>query len=456
VNKKSNNNQKALKAKIYIATIIIVGLVFFAFSIYLAYYKYQFNLTNSEIIVFIILLIARFLSEIFPIEYFPEKENHAEITVSIALTILIAFIFKPFYAILIIIITEVASNIFARKEWYKTIFNALFLSIVTGATSLVFSAFYNYSLSFFTPKNLVVVTLAGALNFFLETGILFGLLSILNKKQFLNFWFKNIKQISLEIYTLYPLGFLLIYLYTVNFWSAVLLIPVFFAIYAASQEKIEIIKQTEKTLYALVKLEENKFQETREHSERVSNLTALLCKKLGIGESDTEVIVKAAKLHDIGKISVPDYIVQKPEALNAQEWEWIKAHPGNGYELLKGLSTFKSGAEIIKYHHERWNGTGYPEKLKGKQIPLGARIIAIVDSFDAAISPRVYKKTTKSIKTVLNEFIEDSQKPDSERKYDKEIIGVFVSLIKELVNNKNIMENEDERLKYFPKQSRVE
>jgi putative nucleotidyltransferase with HDIG domain len=280
-------------------------------------------------------------------------------------------------------------------------------------------------------------------------------LSILNKKKFLSFWLQNIKQTSLEIYTLYPLGFLLIYLYTVNFWSAVFLIPVFFAIYAASQEKIEIIKQTEKTLYALVKLEENKFQETREHSERVSNLTALLCKKLGIGESDTEVIVKAAKLHDIGKISVPDYIVQKPQALNAQEWKWIKSHPENGYELLKGLSTFKSGAEIIKYHHERWNGTGYPEKLKGKQTPLGSRIIAIVDSFDAAISPRVYKKTTKSIKTVLNEFIEDSQKPDSKRKYDKEIIGTFINLIKEFINNKNIMENEEERLKYFPKQSRV-
>lgn len=446
-----------IKVKVYIIVISSVAIVYSFLIIfnYLSSNLYYFRLSQIKLLIFIILLLSRFFSEIFPIEYFPDKKNHAEITLSIAFTILIAFVFNPFYAILLVMITEIASNIYEHKEWYKIIFNTSVLIIAVGLTSYIFLKYYNYSRSFLSPKNLLVLAIAGTLNFILESGLLFGLLSILNKKNILYFWWKNLKQISLEICTLYPLGFLLIYLYTTNFLAAILLIPVFFAIYAASKEKMQIISQTEKTLYTLVQLEENKFPETREHSERVSNLALLLCKKLGIGESDTEIIIKAAKLHDIGKISVPDYIIKKPDKLNKEEWQWIKAHPENGYKLLKNISMFMQGAKIVRYHHERWNGSGYPKGLKANEIPKGAQIIAIIDSFDAMITPRAYKKEIKTILSALKELEEDGKNPEDKRLYNSTITKKFIMLIKEIINNPEIMHNPQKRSMFFSKQAKI-
>lgn len=132
---------------------------------------------------------------------------------------------------------------------------------------------------------------------------------------------------------------------------------------------------------------------TFEHSWRVSALCENLVDRMGIPKHWRETIHIAAHLHDIGKIGVPDSILNKPGSLSSAEYDKIKEHPDIGFEIVNSLEALNEIALYVRHHHERWDGKGYPHGLKGKDIPLGARVIAVADTFDAITSLRLYRQT---------------------------------------------------------------
>jgi HD-GYP domain-containing protein (c-di-GMP phosphodiesterase class II) len=119
-----------------------------------------------------------------------------------------------------------------------------------------------------------------------------------------------------------------------------------------------------------------------------------VARELGMPEGSQEWIdtQRGALLHDVGKIGVPDFILHKPGPLTPEEWDDMKRHPGIGHEMLRDISFLSGAAEIVHCHHERFDGKGYPRGLMGDEIPLGARIFAIADTFDAMTSDRPYRK----------------------------------------------------------------
>jgi putative nucleotidyltransferase with HDIG domain len=129
------------------------------------------------------------------------------------------------------------------------------------------------------------------------------------------------------------------------------------------------------------------------HSQRVSDMALEVCKLLKLNQNDTEKIHIAAHLHDIGKIGIPDSILLKQGKLDDSEWQIMKNHPEIGANILKKSAYLTELAEIVLFHHERFDGKGYPEGKSGNDIPLGARIIAICDSIDALTSNRCYRKS---------------------------------------------------------------
>lgn len=135
--------------------------------------------------------------------------------------------------------------------------------------------------------------------------------------------------------------------------------------------------------------------QTDEHTLRVMDLTVALAKKMGVSEDELGHVRRGALLHDIGKMGIPDAILQKPGVLSEAEWKIMQTHPELAYRFLSHIDYLAPAMDIPYYHHEKWDGTGYPRQLKGEEIPLAVRIFAVVDVFDALTSDRPYRKAWK-------------------------------------------------------------
>ena len=164
-------------------------------------------------------------------------------------------------------------------------------------------------------------------------------------------------------------------------------------------------------------------RETEGHSLRVTDLTVELAKAYGIAEDKMDYIRWGAILHDIGKMGIPDSILQKADNLNDTEWKVMKNHPQLAYDFLKEIDFLKPALDIPTNHHEKWNGTGYPQGLKGEEIPIAARLFAIVDVWDALRSDRPYRKAWSAQKAI--DYIQDQ----SGTHFDPDIVDVFIKLL---------------------------
>ncbi|MET1023481.1 MAG: two-component system response regulator [Pseudoxanthomonas sp.] len=155
----------------------------------------------------------------------------------------------------------------------------------------------------------------------------------------------------------------------------------------------EVEERERETLSRLARAIEYRDSGTSAFLERMSRIAALVAEQLGMGEEDVRAIELAAPLHDMGKIAIPDAVLMKPGPLDADEQAIMRRHPKIGHELLSGSQNrlIQTGAIIALRHHERYDGTGYPDGLRGEQIPIEARIVAVADVFDALISARPYK-----------------------------------------------------------------
>ncbi len=157
------------------------------------------------------------------------------------------------------------------------------------------------------------------------------------------------------------------------------------------RESLNELENAEQVIFSLAKAVEAKDKYTEGHCNRLANLAESMGKFLGLPESDIVVLRRGGILHDIGKIAISDQILLKPGPLTSEEFEIIKKHPIIGEEICKPLKTLRPVLPVIRYHHERFNGTGYPEGLSGHQIPLTARIIGLVDCYDSLTTHRPYR-----------------------------------------------------------------
>lgn len=161
---------------------------------------------------------------------------------------------------------------------------------------------------------------------------------------------------------------------------------------ALSEKNERIQTMSLQTLTTIANMLDAKDSYTEGHSQRVSVYSAQLAKSIGLGDDEVENIRKVALLHDIGKIGVPDSILNKPGRLSDEEFVIMKGHTCTGGDIIKAIKTLPNIYDGVRYHHERYDGKGYPEGLKGEDIPFIARIIAVADAYDAMTSDRIYRK----------------------------------------------------------------
>ena len=176
---------------------------------------------------------------------------------------------------------------------------------------------------------------------------------------------------------------------------------------------------------ALAKALEAKDPYTHGHSERVTRYALELADAVGLSAEQRELIALAGPLHDIGKIGIRDEILEKKEKLSDEEWEQIKKHPMTGARILEGIEGVGAVLPLVKHHHERWDGGGYPAGLSGEDIPREARIIAVADAFDAMTSNRAYRRAL-SWAAVQDDFIKGAG-----QQWDAELVKTFLGLVED-------------------------
>jgi HD-GYP domain-containing protein (c-di-GMP phosphodiesterase class II) len=165
---------------------------------------------------------------------------------------------------------------------------------------------------------------------------------------------------------------------------------------------------------------------TEGHTKRVTDMALKLARVMGMSESDLVHMRRGILLHDMGKMGIPDTILHKPDALTDEEWKIMHKHPQYAFEMLAPISYLRPALDIPGCHHEKWDGTGYPRGLKGEQIPLAARIFAVVDVFDALTSDRPYRKAWRVEKAI--QYIQE----EKGKSFDPRVVDVFMSLKHEM------------------------
>lgn len=153
----------------------------------------------------------------------------------------------------------------------------------------------------------------------------------------------------------------------------------------------DLLENAESILFSLAQAVERRDRFTGEHCHRLAVYSVALGKAAGVPPAGLLALYRGGYLHDIGKIGIPDAILFKPAALNAAEWEIMRSHPARGEEICRPMKSVAAVLPIIRYHHERWDGSGYPEGLRGEEIPLLARILQVCDIYDALTAVRSYK-----------------------------------------------------------------
>jgi HD-GYP domain-containing protein (c-di-GMP phosphodiesterase class II) len=182
-------------------------------------------------------------------------------------------------------------------------------------------------------------------------------------------------------------------------------------------------RQTLAMATSLVSLIDLRDRYTGGHSQRVANYVRGIGMQMCLPDDQIETIVFSASLHDIGKIGVPDHILLKPGALDDEEFAWIRKHPEWGWIAIRNVDGFQEAALLILHHHERLDGAGYPSQLKGNEIPLGARMIAVADSYDALTTNRPYR-TARTRVEALNELFRCSN-----TQFDPQVLNAFAAYL---------------------------
>jgi HD-GYP domain-containing protein (c-di-GMP phosphodiesterase class II) len=231
----------------------------------------------------------------------------------------------------------------------------------------------------------------------------------------------------LEIYTryeFYPDSEWLNFLHTMAGQAAIAIdnVQMFKNLQRSNQE---LILAYDTTLAGWGRALELRDKETQGHTDRVGEMTLKLARRLGIEGEELTNIMRGTLLHDIGKMGIPDHILHKPGTLTEEEWEIMRQHPQYAYNLIYPIHYLRPALDIPYAHHERWDGSGYPRGLKGEDIPIAARIFAVVDIWDALLNERVYRNAWPEDKVI------DYLKSAAGIELDPEIVEVFLEMIQE-------------------------
>jgi putative nucleotidyltransferase with HDIG domain len=291
-----------------------------------------------------------------------------------------------------------------RKDLHKPLFNVAQVTLAAGGAGYAYQFFGGIAGQVVLLRDLYPVIMSILSYSFINIVLIMGIFFLAQRRSFLNVWFIVFRWAIPNYLAVAPLGVLISAIYASMGISAVILlmIPLMLARHTYALY-MEMRNQYISTIKALTKAIDAKDHYTHGHSERVAEYAVAIAAELKLSEEFKEKLEYLALMHDIGKISIPEAILNKPSKLSNAEFDLIRSHPEIGAEIIKNIKFIGTHADIVRHHHERIDGRGYPSGITGEKISLGAKILCVADAFDAMTSARIYS-TPKSKQEAVAEL----------------------------------------------------
>jgi putative nucleotidyltransferase with HDIG domain len=381
--------------KLYYLFIVLAGLAFFV------YLTRDFPTNHwRDIFLFVCLIILADSAQI------SLPRGGASIYASSPIDLAGIMLFGPaVMAVIEGIATLITEVVLQRRPFMKVIFNVPLLVMTVGVSGLVYKAFGSLG-AIDSPLFLVPLTAAGVVYYLFNTWAVSLVISLSDAdgRNPLHVWRQNYMWNFFHILAFLPVAAIIALLYANSgVWTiALFIIPLFLARYSF-QLYLDMREAHINTVAALTSALDASDPFTHGHSFRVSRYALRIARAMGMSSRDLEMLEYAGLLHDIGKIAVQNDVLLKVGPLTEEEWRSLKSHPNVGADIVDQLKFLREASDVIRSHHERPDGNGYPRGLKGDDVPLAARILNVVDAFDAMTSDRPYRKALP-IERVIKEL----------------------------------------------------
>jgi putative nucleotidyltransferase with HDIG domain len=313
-----------------------------------------------------------------------------KVTVEDAATFAAALLLDPALAMLVAGGSTVLAGLRGRMSWYNRAFNVAAVVIDTGAAGIAFTLLAGGA----EPSlgTLPAIAIAALLKFAVNSTVIDVAVALQLRRRPLARWWSRHRRDAAQLLSLYVVGAVGAIAAADSPLALGIVVAPSALILVGLRNSARIEAKTRQALHALARLIEERDHYTYGHSQRVADYAERLARAMRMEQVQIDLIREAAYLHDIGKIATPDAVLLKPAALEPREREVMCEHAEHGYALLGKLPEFWEGADFVRSHHERVDGTGYPRGLRGWEVPLEVSVIAVADSYDAMTTDRVYRK----------------------------------------------------------------
>lgn len=402
--------EEPLIIKIYVTVVVFLSLLFLLFNIPSG------ELWPWPLLFFIILHLILEQLDI------PLPRGNGTVSVSFASHLATVILFGPAAAAWASLTAILEIRVL--KTFHRMLFNAAQLAISTGLAGYA----YIYTGGTIGQLNLphdFIPLLACIITYFLiNTTLVMIVISFSQGMSLTGVWLTNMRWAVPNFIAISPLGVLFVAVFNNMGYSGIflLIIPLMVARHTFHLYN-DMRNQYLSTIKALTKAIDAKDHYTHGHSERVARYTVMIGKELRLSEDFLEQLEYLALMHDIGKIAIPEHILNKPSKLSDEEFNIVRNHAAVGAEIISNIKFIGEHADIVRHHHERIDGRGYPDGLKGDQLSLGAKIVGVADSFDAMTSTRVYRTPL-----TLQEAVEELQ-CCCDSQFCQEIVSAFIKAL---------------------------
>ncbi len=383
----------AWRARCFIGLLTVMSLASLGYAVYVLT-----PASLDELVLFCLFVFLAVLAEIYA-TWIPAYRM--EMSSSIAIHLASLFILGPSLSIFLVFSSSLLSELFLRSDETKKGWDTFFIPItfnvsqftvaITLSGLVITIVGYQRLLLQTIPQYLWAVA-ASFIYLFLNLIFVMGIIAITEQKNFMFLLRRRIREFFIQIMALVVLALLITVLYSVSFWHVFLILIPLILVHVSFRSHMRLQTETRKTFEKISRILDERDHYTAVHSSEVAELAVKIGQEMGLPQGEIEKIDIAARVHDIGKIAVPDAILLKPAPLTEEEWEVMKRHPLISAELIEGLEIYTPVADAVRHEHERWDGSGYPDGLKGEEIPLLARIIAAADIYNALTTSRPYRK----------------------------------------------------------------